>query len=66
VCCQKSFDALIQRLQGSVPNDTTKAVKGQALSEERKKLAEEKKSKKEKHKVIHQVRSQHRIKSITF
>ena len=44
----KKLDALHQRLQGSVPNDSTKAIKGQTLSEKRKKLADKKKSKKER------------------
>ncbi|MDA9799277.1 tetratricopeptide repeat protein, partial [Luminiphilus sp.] len=42
------LDALLQRLQGGVPNDTNKTAKGQTLSERRKKLAERKKSKKRK------------------
>ena len=40
------LDAVLQRLQGGVPNDTNKTAKGQTLSEKRKKLAERKKSKK--------------------
>ncbi|MDA9799276.1 tetratricopeptide repeat protein [Luminiphilus sp.] len=40
------LDALLQRLQGDVPNDTNKTAKGQTLSEKRKTLAETKKSKK--------------------
>jgi len=44
----EKLDALNQRLQGSVPNDTNKTAKGQTLSEKRKKLAEKKKSKKRK------------------
>ena len=42
----EKLDALDQRLEGSMLNDTNKAAKGQAISEERKKLAEQKKSKK--------------------
>jgi Flp pilus assembly protein TadD len=42
------LDALLQRLQGGVPNDTNKTAKGQTLSEKRKKLADKKKSKKRK------------------
>ena len=42
------LDALRQRLQASVTNDTNKTAKGQTLSEKRKKLAEGKKSKKGK------------------
>ena len=42
------LDALDQRLQERVPNDTNKTKKGQRLSEKRKKLAEKKKSKKRK------------------
>ena len=44
----EELDALKQRLQPSVPNDTNKTVKAQRLSEKRKKLAERKKSKKRK------------------
>jgi Flp pilus assembly protein TadD len=44
----EKFDALHQRLQGSVPNDPNKTAKGQTLSEKREKLAEKKKSKKRK------------------
>ena len=44
----EKIDALYQRLQGSVPNDTNKTAKGQTLSENRKKLAEKKKSKQRK------------------
>jgi Flp pilus assembly protein TadD len=42
------LDALHQRLQASVPNDTNKTVRGQPLSEKRKKIAEKKKGKKRK------------------
>ena len=42
------LDALLQRLQEGVPNDTNKTAKGQTLSEKRNKLAERKKSKKRK------------------
>ena len=42
----EKLDALNQRLQGSVTNDTNKTEKGQMLSEKRKNLAEKKKSKK--------------------
>ena len=44
----EKLDALNQRLEGSGANDTNKTVKGQTLSEKRKKLAEKKKSKKRK------------------
>jgi Flp pilus assembly protein TadD len=44
----EKFDALHQRLQGSVSNDPNKTAKGQTLSEKREKLAEKKKSKKRK------------------
>jgi tetratricopeptide (TPR) repeat protein len=44
----EKLDALNQRLQASVTNDTNKTEKGQTLSEKRKKLAEKKKSKKRK------------------
>ena len=44
----EKLDALHQRLQGSVPNDSNKTAKGQTLSEKRKKLAEKKKDKKRK------------------
>ena len=40
------LDALKQRLQENVPNDTNKTVTGPTLKEKRKKLAEKKKSKK--------------------
>ena len=52
--CEKSgvssdkLDALKQRLQENVPNDTNKTVTGPTLKEKRKKLAEKKKSKKRK------------------
>jgi hypothetical protein len=62
----EKLDALNQRLQGSVPNDTNKTAKGQTLSEKRKKLAEKRKVKKKSTRAHHQVRSHHRIKSITF
>ncbi|MDA9671458.1 tetratricopeptide repeat protein [bacterium] len=44
----EKLDALNQRLQASVTNDTNKSVKGQTLSAKRKRLAEQKKSKKRK------------------
>ena len=58
------LDALKQRLQGIVPEDTTKAAEGQTLKEKRKSLAEKKKSK--KHEVCHREQSHHRINSTTF
>ena len=42
------LDALNQRLQESAPNDPNKTVKGQTLSEKRRRLADKKKSKKRK------------------
>ena len=60
------LDAILQRLQGGVPNDTGKTAKGQTLSEKRKRHAEKRTIKREKHGVIHLVRRHHRISSITF
>ena len=60
------LDALNQRLQESVPNHTTKAVKGQTLSEKRKRLLIKRKVKKGKHKADHQLQAHHKINSITF
>ena len=44
----EKLDALGQHLQGNIANHRSKAVKGQTLSEKRKKLADKKKSKKRK------------------